>query len=293
MFHLVVFKGRLLGKNRLQKLPQLGDIPLFIAQIINQLPHGLFRFDFEDLVEGAADHDHPEVLIQGNEGFPNGVDDALGELTGFSRGFFNRLQLPAGLFHPVFFLHPLGDVAEHQHGPDHLTVAIANRRTAVGDGAFAAIAGDENDVVGQILDRALGQGFPDRNGGGSAGVPVDDPKNLFHGATGGFRQRPTREMFGQRIQERHVSRRVGGHDGIADGVEGHGQLFLTDLQGDVSLLHLFIRVFLDLQQMFCFKMNQVFDPDLFFPIDQGGEGDGEQQRQQADDQQDAEQAAHV
>ena len=66
MFDLIVIKGCFLGKDGFQQFPQLGDIPLLIAQVIDKLSHGLFRFYLKEFIEGAADRDHPEVLIQRN-----------------------------------------------------------------------------------------------------------------------------------------------------------------------------------------------------------------------------------
>ena len=53
----------------------------------------------------------------------------------------------------------LGDIAEHQHGTDHVTVTVANRCTTVGDRTLAAIACNQHSVVGQALYRAVRQGF--------------------------------------------------------------------------------------------------------------------------------------
>ncbi len=64
VFNLIVIKGCFLGKDGFQQFPQLGDIPLFITQVINKLSHGLFRFYLEEFIEGTADRNHPEVLIQ-------------------------------------------------------------------------------------------------------------------------------------------------------------------------------------------------------------------------------------
>ena len=61
---LIVVKGGLLGKDGFQQLPQLGDIPLLVAQIVDQLPHGLLWFHLEKFIEGTADRDHSQVLIQ-------------------------------------------------------------------------------------------------------------------------------------------------------------------------------------------------------------------------------------
>src|SRR3990170_8569744 len=59
VFDLIVIKGCLLGKDGFQQFPQLGDIPLFISQVIDKLSYSLFRFYLKDSIEGAAGSDHP------------------------------------------------------------------------------------------------------------------------------------------------------------------------------------------------------------------------------------------
>ena len=59
VFNLIVIKGCFLRKDGFQQFPQLGDIPLLITQVINQLPHGLFRLYLKEFIEGTADGDHP------------------------------------------------------------------------------------------------------------------------------------------------------------------------------------------------------------------------------------------
>ena len=91
---------------------------------------------------------------------------------------------------------------------------------------------------------------------GLAGFLVDDVKNLVHRAARGFRLRPAGELFGKGIQQRHTPFGIGGYHGIADGVERNREPFLADLQGDVGLLQLFIRLLLNLEQMLslCFDL---------------------------------------
>ena len=59
VFNLIIIKGCLFGKDGFQQFPQLGDVPLFIAQVINKLSHGLFRVYLKDFIEGAAGGDYP------------------------------------------------------------------------------------------------------------------------------------------------------------------------------------------------------------------------------------------
>ncbi len=64
------------------------DIPLFIAEIIDKLAQSLFRLDLEEFIKGTVGGDHPEVMIQGNQGFAHSVDDALCEFIGLCRVHF-------------------------------------------------------------------------------------------------------------------------------------------------------------------------------------------------------------
>ena len=66
VFNLIVVKGGFFGQDGFQEFAQLGNIPLFVAQVIDKLPHGLFGLYLKDPIEGTAGRDHPEVLIQGN-----------------------------------------------------------------------------------------------------------------------------------------------------------------------------------------------------------------------------------
>jgi hypothetical protein len=82
MFHLIAVEGCLLGQDGFQQVPQPRDIPLSIPEVIDKLPHGLFRLHLEEITEGAVGGDHPEVLIQGDQGLTHSVDDALGKPEG-------------------------------------------------------------------------------------------------------------------------------------------------------------------------------------------------------------------
>ena len=119
----------------------------------------------------------------------DGLDDAAAGMEGddaVHHGIEDRLDqrgiVAQGLVRRIFF----GDIAEHQHGTEHLAVAVANRCATVGDGALAAIERNQHGVVGQAVYRAMRQGFLYRDNGGLAGFLVDDVKNLVHRAAGGF-----------------------------------------------------------------------------------------------------------
>ena len=110
----------------------------------------------------------------------------------------------------------LGDITKHEHGPYHLAVAVADWRATVGNIALTALAGDEDGVIGQTLDRAMFQRGHDGNGGGLAGFLVDDVENLAHRVTQRFCQSPACELFGHRIEVRHAGAGISGQHGVAD-----------------------------------------------------------------------------
>lgn len=82
MFHLEVVESSALRKDLFQKGPQGRNIPLAVAQIVDQVPRRFFRPDLEPLVERVVSRLHPQVGIQHDHGFPHGVHDALGEAIG-------------------------------------------------------------------------------------------------------------------------------------------------------------------------------------------------------------------
>ena len=95
--------------------------------------------------------------MEGDDAVHHGIEDRLDQRGAVAQGLLRR----------VF----RGDIAEHQHGADHLAVAVADRRAAVGDVALAAVARNQHGVVGQALYRAVRQGFHHRDRGGLAAFP--------------------------------------------------------------------------------------------------------------------------
>ena len=106
------------------------------------MPYGIFRLHPEEVIEGAADRDHPEIFVQREQGFAHRVDDALREFESFICGFLNSKQFYSSLFQARFHLLTLGDVLhETRHAlspgitramaaggpePANLTVSPAN-----------------------------------------------------------------------------------------------------------------------------------------------------------------------
>ncbi len=101
---------------------------------------------------------------------------------------------------------------------------------------LGTIPGDQHGVVGQSLDRALGQGLHDRGDGELAGLLVDDVEDFIHREACRVRQGPAGQLLRHGIHEPHPGFGIGGDDRIPDGVERDGQLLLAFLQGHDGLL---------------------------------------------------------
>ena len=138
----------------------------------------------------------------------------------------------------VLRLFPLGDVAEHQHGPDDLSPRAPDRGRGVVERAFGPVPGDEDGVVRQADDDALLQGPQGRVRHRLAGRLVDDAKDLFQRAAPGGVGVPTRQLFGDLIEERHPAFGVRRDHRVADAGEGDPvalALFAERLGGPLAL----------------------------------------------------------
>ena len=86
VLHAEVVEVRVLGKDVLQELPQGGDVPLPLADLVEQPAFRLGRIHLEDLIERTARRDDPQLAVQHHQRLADRGNDALGELAG-------RLQL--------------------------------------------------------------------------------------------------------------------------------------------------------------------------------------------------------
>src|SRR5688572_17411839 len=64
-------------KDVLQEGPQGGNVPLSIADVINNLAEGLFFFDVKHLIEGLVRAPNPQVFVQYKHGLPDCVNGLL------------------------------------------------------------------------------------------------------------------------------------------------------------------------------------------------------------------------
>lgn len=77
MLDLEAVHGGLLGNDRLQQQAKGRNIPLAVAERVEQRALGLRGVDFECLVEGAAGGQHAKFLIEDQERLGDRVDDRL------------------------------------------------------------------------------------------------------------------------------------------------------------------------------------------------------------------------
>ena len=117
---------------------------MLVAQVVDQLPHGLFRLDLEDVIERSANGNHPQIVVQRDQRLTHGVNDAFSVFAG---GIFRDLcpfQVQTGFFQAVlnftahgdifngeendtfFTLHPLdlAGIQQHDAPPDRRKIVL-------------------------------------------------------------------------------------------------------------------------------------------------------------------------
>src|ERR1700730_525599 len=78
MLPLELVEDRTEGDNFLEKGSQDRDIPLAVAQLVNQTVLGFFERDLEGLVEGAVGRSDAQSGVKNQERLAHGIDDVLG-----------------------------------------------------------------------------------------------------------------------------------------------------------------------------------------------------------------------
>src|SRR5271170_6929713 len=78
MLQLEVVKNRTFGNNIFQESSQVGDIPLAVAQLVNQAVFSFFERDFKGLIEGPVARSHAQGRVENQEWFAHRIDDVLG-----------------------------------------------------------------------------------------------------------------------------------------------------------------------------------------------------------------------
>ena len=141
--------------------------------------------------------------------------------------------------------------------------------------------------------RPHSQGLFDRNNGAFASINVNNVKNIFHQTPRCFGLRPTREPFGQRVEQRHPPFNIRGHHCVTNRIECYVKPFLTDLQRVIGLLKFNVDDLLVLQQVLGRHGQRILDPLLGFTIGQADQHKGERHHQYADNDDHHEHMAHI
>ncbi len=77
MLNLVAFKLPVLGRDLLKQSAQAGNIPLAVAQCVEQPSLRLLAVHSKSHVEGAAGRDDAQVTVEHQRGFAHRIDDGL------------------------------------------------------------------------------------------------------------------------------------------------------------------------------------------------------------------------
>ena len=77
MLNLEVFNGMAVGQDLGQQRPQLGDVPLTVAQVVDEPALRLFFRGVEVPVEGGVGRANPQALVENHEWLSQGRDDVL------------------------------------------------------------------------------------------------------------------------------------------------------------------------------------------------------------------------
>src|ERR1700675_3221696 len=84
MLPLEIVKDRTQGDNFLKQGAQDRNVPLAVAQLVNQTVFGFFERDLKSLVEGAVGGSHAQGGVENQERLPDRIHDVLGVgLNGF------------------------------------------------------------------------------------------------------------------------------------------------------------------------------------------------------------------
>jgi hypothetical protein len=78
VFNLEVFNGMAVAQDLGQQRPQLGDVPLTVAQVVDEAALRLFFRDVEVPVEGGVGRADPQALVEDHEWLSQGRNDVVG-----------------------------------------------------------------------------------------------------------------------------------------------------------------------------------------------------------------------
>src|ERR1700722_2317952 len=102
MLNFIIIHRTVVRYNVFQQGSKPWDVPLAIAQFVKMLTVGVVGSGYELHIEGPARRDSPQLLVENDRGFANGVDHCLRKST----SVFNLTEL---LFEHCRPLQPVRD----------------------------------------------------------------------------------------------------------------------------------------------------------------------------------------
>ncbi|HEX2121143.1 MAG TPA: histidine kinase dimerization/phospho-acceptor domain-containing protein, partial [Thermoanaerobaculia bacterium] len=138
VLELVVVEDGAHRQDVLEQRTQVGDVPLPVAELIDEPPLGLFRRDGEGLVEGAVRRMDAQFGVENQQRLAHGVDHILGMLD---------------LIQQMLRLAPVGDVFHRQQDQSGLEPAGVEQHDAAADDREVVLEDElaEEGAVGDDL----------------------------------------------------------------------------------------------------------------------------------------------
>ena len=205
VLHFEIVNGIEVLQDSVEQRPQTGDIPLTVAEVVNELA---LRFHFRDAegeVERAIRGHDVQTLVEHNKRFAQRGNDILGVR---ERIFRLLLTLPA-----------LANVTEHLHGPGELAVLMPNGSGTAVDWTFRAVFRDENATLRDDDGRAVAQHPRGGTLNGLTAVLVENAEHALERLPHGVLHRPATQGFRNDVEQRDPALDVGGNHAVTDARE--------------------------------------------------------------------------
>ena len=90
VFQLEIVEDGTLGNHVFEQRPQVGDVPLAVAQLVNEAVLGFFGRDVKGLIEGAVGGSHAQGGVEDQKGLAHRIDDVQGVVLNIFDQWFSR-----------------------------------------------------------------------------------------------------------------------------------------------------------------------------------------------------------
>ena len=131
--------------------------------------------------------------------------------------------------------HRVGNIPEHHHGADELTVPVVDGGGRVFDWNALAMAGHENGVAAQVQGLVAMQDMVDGIGDRVPAAGVDEREDVGDRQSPRFGAGPATHRLGRGVQIIHTPRHVDRDDGVGDGIERDFGACLGDIYATLHL----------------------------------------------------------